>query len=133
MVKLSSPSIIKYRSIIFQNWLKICIFPDDWKIGNIAPVHKKNCKEVVNKIVISQCRCYLYVQKFLRSSYSIVFLIYFSCVNQLLSITHNIYLAFDANPSLEVQGVFLDLSKVFGIYLTKSGMKVFYTNLKTMG
>ena len=131
MVKLSSPSIIKYRSIIFQNWLKICIFPDDWKIGNIAPVHKKNCKEVVNSdLPVSLLP---YVQKFLRSSYSIVFLIYFSCVNQLLSITHNIYLAFDANPSLEVQGVFLDLSKVFGIYLTKSGMKVFYTNLKTMG
>ena len=42
-----------------------------------------------------------------------VFLIYLSCANQLLLITHNIYLAFDANPSLEIQGVFLDLSKVF--------------------
>ena len=34
-----------------------------------------------------------------------------SCINQLISITHNIYRAFDANPSLEVRGVFLDLSK----------------------
>ena len=42
-----------------------------------------------------------------------VFLIYHSCVNQLLSIAHNIYRAFDANASLEVQGIFLDLSKVF--------------------
>ena len=36
-----------------------------------------------------------------------------SCINQLISITHNIDRAFDANPSLEVRGVFLDLSKAF--------------------
>ena len=36
-----------------------------------------------------------------------------SCINQLISITHNTYRAFDTNPSLEVQGVFLDLSKAF--------------------
>ena len=35
-----------------------------------------------------------------------------SC-NQPISITHNIYCASDANLSLEVQGVFLDLSKAF--------------------
>ena len=34
-----------------------------------------------------------------------------SCVNQLLSITHEIYLSFDDN--LEVRGVFLDISKAF--------------------
>ena len=37
-----------------------------------------------------------------------------SCINQLTSITHNIHRAFDDNPSLEVGGVFLDLSKAFG-------------------
>ena len=36
-----------------------------------------------------------------------------SCIHQLLSITHKIYKAFDANLSLEVRGVFLDLSKAF--------------------
>ena len=36
-----------------------------------------------------------------------------SCVHQLLSIMHEIYKAFDANPSLDVRGVFLDLSKAF--------------------
>ena len=34
-----------------------------------------------------------------------------SCVHQLLLITHEIYKVFDANPSLEVIGVFLDLRK----------------------
>ena len=41
MLKLSSPSIIKPLSIIFQNCLESSIFPDDWKKGNIVPVHKK--------------------------------------------------------------------------------------------
>ena len=36
-----------------------------------------------------------------------------SCVHQLLSITHEIYKAFDANPSLDVRDVFLGLSKAF--------------------
>ena len=35
------------------------------------------------------------------------------CVHKLILIAHEIYKAFDANPSLEVKGVFLDLSKAF--------------------
>ena len=34
-----------------------------------------------------------------------------SCINQLFSITHNIYKSFD--DGYEVRGVFLDISKVF--------------------
>ena len=30
-----------------------------------------------------------------------------SCINQLVSVTHEIYPAFDCNPSLEVWGVYL--------------------------
>ena len=35
------------------------------------------------------------------------------CINQPISITFSIFSAFDAYPSLEVRGVFLDLSKAF--------------------
>ena len=35
------------------------------------------------------------------------------CVQQLRAITHEIYKAFDCSPSLEVRGVFLDISKAF--------------------
>ena len=35
------------------------------------------------------------------------------CINQLVSMTHEIDSAFDCNPSLEVRGVFLDLSYAF--------------------
>ena len=36
-----------------------------------------------------------------------------SCINQLLSSVHDVYTAFDANPALEVHGIFLDLSIAF--------------------
>ena len=36
-----------------------------------------------------------------------------SCISQLLAITHEIYSNFDAYPSLETRGVFLDISKAF--------------------
>ena len=36
-----------------------------------------------------------------------------SCIHQLIAITHNIFIAFDANPLLEVCGVLRDLSKAF--------------------
>ena len=36
-----------------------------------------------------------------------------SCINQLVAITHEIFEAFDCNPSLEVRSVFLDISKAF--------------------
>ena len=36
-----------------------------------------------------------------------------SCINQLINITHDVFQSFDSNPSLEVRGVFLDISKAF--------------------
>ena len=52
-----------------------------------------------------------------------------SCVHQLILIVHEIYNAFDANPSLEVRGVFLDISKAFdGVW-----HKGFLYKLKCMG
>ena len=36
-----------------------------------------------------------------------------SCVNQLLSVVHNLYKAFDAYSILETFGVFLDMPKAF--------------------
>ena len=36
-----------------------------------------------------------------------------SCISQLLAITHEIYSNFDACPSLETRGVFIDISKAF--------------------
>ena len=75
-------------------------------------------------IIFSPCHCYLYVQKFLRSIFNFMTQNNLSdscqsgfrsndCTNQLIPIIHNIYCAFDANPSLEVPSLFLDSSKAF--------------------
>ena len=127
MLKLSSPFIIKPLSIIFQNCLKSGIFPDDWKKGNIVLAHKKNSKQLVSNYrpVSLLPICWKIFEKLIFDS-NFSFLTHKllnncqsgfrpndSCINQLISITHNIYRAFDANPSLEVRGVFLDLSKAF--------------------
>ena len=127
MLKLSSPSIIKPLCIMFQNCLKSGIFPDDRKKGNIVLVHKKNSKQLVknDRPVSLLPKCSKIFEKLIFDSIFIFmthkplnscqsgFMPNDSCINQLISIIHNIYRAFDANPSLEVLGVFLDLSKAF--------------------
>ena len=69
------------------------------------------CRKVFEKIIFNSLFIYLN-NNFLNSNQS-GFRPGDSCVNQLISVTHDIYKAFDANPSLEVRGVFLDFSKAF--------------------
>ena len=70
------------------------------------------CGKVFENIIFNSLFVYLNYNNLLNSNQS-GFRPGNSCVNQLISITHDIYKAFDANPSLEVRGVFLDLSKAF--------------------
>ena len=102
-------------------------FSKEWKKANTIPVHKKGdkqliinywpvsllpiCGKVFEKIIFNSLFVYLNNNNLLNSNQS-----GFrsdSCVNQLITITHDIYKAFDVNPPLEVRGVFLDLSKAF--------------------
>ena len=53
------------------------------------------------------------IESNLLSSTQLVFKPGSSFINKLISITYSNFSAFDANPSLEVRGVFLDLSKAF--------------------
>ena len=96
--------------------------------SNIIPVHKKNDKQLVNnyrpisllpiigkifeKIVFNRIYNFLADENILNHNQS-GFRLSNSCVNQLLSITHEIFEAFDCNPTLEVRSVFLDISKAF--------------------
>ena len=41
MLKLCNLTITKPLLIIYKNCLQRGVFPDDWKKGNIIPVHKK--------------------------------------------------------------------------------------------
>ena len=94
----------------------------------ICPIHQKGVKQIINnygpvsllpicgKIFQRLIFNYLfeYLEKFkLLSAHESGFQAIDSCVDQLLSIVHNIYTVFDAYPILESRGIFLDISKTF--------------------
>ena len=128
MIQISGESIAKPLYLIFKNCLEASTFPTIWKKGNIIPVHKKNEKNLVKnyrpisllpvfskifeRLIFNSIYNYITINKLLSPLQS-GFKPGDSCTNQLLSITHNIYSSFDHYNSLEVRGVFLDMSKAF--------------------
>ena len=128
MIKMCAVSIVVPLMIIFNKALTTSVYPDIWKRGNVVPVHKKESKNLVKnyrpisllpifgkifeKIIYNVLFEHLKTNDILVNCQS-GFLPGDSCISQLLSITHYIYKAFDGNPSLEVRGVFLDISKAF--------------------
>ena len=96
-------------------------FLDIWKKANVIPVHKKGDKQVLeNHWPVSLLRIcgkifeelifialYFFFEdhKLLNPCQSGIKKNY-SCINQLVSITHENYFAFDCNPLLEVRCVF---------------------------
>ena len=97
--------------------------------GKCYPSSKKGDKQIINnyrpvsllpiysnifeKIIFNSLFEYLEDNKLLINCNQSGFRSGDSCVHQFLSITHEIYKSFDANPSLEVRGIFLDISKAF--------------------
>ena len=128
MIKICGETIVTPLRIIFETAIETGVYPDSWKCGNIVPVHKKAdknlvknyrpisllpiCGKVFEKIIYNNLFNFFMANNILVKNQS-GFLPGDSCVSQLLSITHEIYKAFDGNPSLEVRGVFLDISKAF--------------------
>ena len=128
MLKICDTSIIKPLVIIFKNSLNSGVFPLLWKKANVTPIHKKGdkcnvnnyrpisvlpiCAKIYEKVIYNTLYNYFEANNILNENQS-GFRAKDSCVNQLTSITHNIYQSFDSSPSLEVRGVFLDISKAF--------------------
>ena len=126
MIKMCGDSIAIPLMIIFNNALNTWVFPDLWKKGNIVPVHKKESKHLVKnyrpisllplfgkifeKLIFNSLLHYLHRNNLLSENQS-GFRSGDSCVSQLILITHEIYKAFDGNPSFETRGIFLDISK----------------------
>ena len=129
MLKLCAPSICKPLTLLFENCVRSGEFPNVWKRSNIVPVHKKGdkqliknyrpvsllpiCRKLMEKLMFNSIFNFIDTRNML-SVHQSGFRPGDSCVHQLISILHEIYSAFDANPSLEVRGVFLDISKAFG-------------------
>ena len=128
MIKICGKSLLKPLILLFQNLAKLLYFPDIWKRSNIIPVHKNNDKQLVEnyrpisllsifrnifqKIIFNKIYHFLLQERLLNPNQS-GFRPSDSCINQLLAITHEIFEAFDCNPTLEVRSVFLDISKAF--------------------
>ena len=123
-----SASVVKPLSLIFKNCIKEGYFPLAWKKGNITPIHKKNEKNIIDNyrpISILPICGKLLERVIFKNLYSFFennnlfnvnqsgFRSGDSCTNQLLSITHQIFLSFNQSPSQETRGVFLDISKAF--------------------
>ena len=101
-------------------------FPSEWKKANVVSVHKKSDMQslkhyrpisllpifgkILERIIYNNIFEYLTTNK-LISDNQVGFKPSDSCVNQLLSITHDTYHSLDSD--LEVRGVFLDISKRF--------------------
>ena len=126
ILKMFDKSITKPLFMIYKNCLKHNYFPDQWKMANIVPVHKKNEQNLVKnyrpisllpisgkifeKLIFDNLYDYVFKNDFISDKQS-GYRKGDSTVKQLLSITHEIHKAFDKKQ--ELRAVFLDISKAF--------------------
>ena len=116
--KIVGNSNCKPLLTIFNDWLKKGTLPADWEKAHVVPVHKKGdqqflknhwpisllsiCSKNFERLICSELVNFFTDNK-LISPNQFGFRPADSCVNQLLSITHEIYKPFD--DGLEVRGV----------------------------
>ena len=122
MLKAFGFSVYKPLEIIFNQCPETGVFPSEWKKGNIKKGDKqilKNyrlvsllpiCGKILERIMFNEMFESFIENKLISASQS-GFKPGDSCINQLLSISHEIYSSFD--EGLEVRSVFLDISKAF--------------------
>ena len=115
MLKLCTPSIWKPLTLILKNCLACGEYPkgDKKLIKKYRPVSLLPiCVKLMEKLMFNSILNFIDTRNML-SAHQSGFRLGDSCVHQLILIVHNIYNAFDANPSLEVRGTFFGISKAF--------------------
>ena len=128
MIKLCDIEIVKPLYLIYTECLETGRFPSSWKKADVLPIHRKEnrqlkknyrsisllpiCGKIFGKLIFDAIYEHLYVNQLLTPSQS-GFRPSDSTVNQLLSITHQIYSASEEFPSRETRAVLLDISKAF--------------------
>ena len=128
MIKICDTGIVKPLYLIYMKCLETGRFPSNWKKANVLPIHKKEnrqikknyrpisllpiCGKIFEKLIFDTIYKYLCENQLLTPNQS-GFRPGDSTVNQLLSITHKIYSAFEEFLSRETRTVCLDISKAF--------------------
>ena len=128
MVQMCNTSVVEPLCLIFEKCLETGVYPSIWKKANVIPVHRKNSRQnkenyrhisllpifgkIVEKLIFDSMYEHCYNHGFITPNQS-GFRPNDSAINQLLSIPHNIYRAFEGKPSKETRAVFLELSKAF--------------------
>ena len=126
MLKICGKTICKPLECIFHECLNTGLFPLEWKKANLVPVYKKGdkqclknyrpvsllpiCGKIFEKLIFNEMFKFFNENNLISPKQS-GFKPGDSCINQLISITHEIYEALDAG--FEVRSVFLDISKAF--------------------
>ena len=126
MLKICDESICKPLRMIFRSCLENGKFPSEWKKASVVPVFKKNNKQElknyrpisllpVSSKIFERLLCdsmfKFFTENNLISLNQSRFKPVDSGVNQLLSITHQIFKSLDNGH--EIRSVFLDMSKAF--------------------
>ena len=128
MIEICSQSLILPLKTIFEHSLKKDKSPEIWKKPNLISVHKKEDKMLVKnflpisllpivgkmfeRVIYNSLFSYFQSNRLFTPSKSSIFP-GDPCIAQSLLITHEIQTAFDENPTVNVRGVFLDISKTF--------------------
>ena len=129
MLEICGSSISKSLRLTFRAFLNQMDSPLSWKKSNVVAIHKKTTNNQLK--TIGQFPFFQNLIKLLKYNEMFSFFVENglisqnqsgskprnSCINQLLSNTHEIYKSFD--DGWEVRGVFLDI---------KFSMKVYYLN-----
>ena len=126
MLKIYGDTICKPLELIFKQALATGVFPSEWKKGNIVPCYEKGdkqnlknyrpvsllpiCGKFFERLIFNEMFSFFLANNLLAPNQS-GFKPGDSCINQLLSITHEIYSSLD--DGFEVRSVFLDISKAF--------------------
>ena len=125
-VQICGDTICKPLELLFKQALATGVFPFEWKKGNIVLCYKKRdrqnlkiycpvfllpiCGKIFRRSKLNKMFSFFPANNFLTPNQS-DFKPGYSCINQLLSITHEIYSFFD--DGFEAGSVFLDISKAF--------------------
>ena len=126
MLKFCGDSIYKRLELIFKTYLRNGRLPLEWEKADVVPIHKKDdkltiknyrpvsllpiCRKIFERLLYDTMFNFLSKNNLLSPNQA-GFRPGDSCINQLLSINHEILSAFDMG--LEVRGIFLDISKAF--------------------